>query len=97
MSEATLAFDLNTGIFDALETLASDSKEGEGVIGTLPKDSKYNPERTYALMSVAAFITAGSYIKYQTCGSSKSVTNYERLQLSLFSPFDPCVWRIRQR
>jgi len=63
VNEATLAFDLNTGIFDALETLVVNSKENERVIDASLKISKYNPDRTYALISVAAFITAGPYIK----------------------------------
>jgi len=58
VNEATLAFDLNTGIFDALEALAVDSKEDEDTIETPFKISKYNTEKTYALASVAAFITA---------------------------------------
>lgn len=70
MNEATLAFELNTGIFDALEILAADSVEDEGAIDAPLKASRHNTERTYALISVAVFITAGPSIKpcsYQIC------------------------------
>lgn len=59
MNEALVAFDLNTGILDALASLVVDSKETGGVTQTSPKIYKYNTDKTYAFISVAVLVTAG--------------------------------------
>lgn len=51
------------GILTVLASLVVDSKEGQCVTQTTPKVYKYNPDRAYALISVAALVTAGLIIK----------------------------------
>lgn len=64
MNEALVAFDLNTGILDALASLVVESKETGGAAQTSPKIYKYNTDRTYAPISVAVLVTAGLIVQY---------------------------------
>jgi hypothetical protein len=69
VNEANLAFELNTGLFEAIEILAAENKdytseleseEEELVLETpLKPPSEAQTEKLYPFASVAAFIAAG--------------------------------------
>jgi hypothetical protein len=70
INEANLAFELNTGLFEAVEVLAKESKgttpemesEEEEVVFEPPLKLAFDSqtEKVYSLTSVVAFIAAGA-------------------------------------
>jgi len=73
INEANVAFELNTGLFEVIETMAAEhtgltpeleSSEEEKIASEVPLESEGSlSEREYSVASVAAFIAAGTSLQ----------------------------------
>ena len=84
INEACAAFELNTGLFEVIETLVAEhtrpspepeSSRGEGLVLEVPFEIE-GPQsrREYSVASVAAFIAAGTLLQVQSVYQLKLVS-----------------------